>query len=165
MGIGASAILIAIGAILAFAVDYKLSGVDIAAIGWILMCVGALGIVVTLVIWAPRRPREPQEARESRESRQQRQRPAQQDEAPGSYPYPQQAQGGELVEYYAGVDAYGRERWVVGRIERREHRQDGDWLYMQPTQHGQGPRPDPAWVAADQTRTMPAYGGRDGQRR
>jgi uncharacterized membrane protein len=55
MGIGASIFLIAVGAILAFAIDYNVSGIDISVVGWILMVVGGLGLVVTLVIWAPRR--------------------------------------------------------------------------------------------------------------
>ncbi|HZC25987.1 MAG TPA: DUF6458 family protein [Actinopolymorphaceae bacterium] len=55
MGIGASIFLIAVGAILAFAIDYNVSGIDIGVVGWILMVVGGLGLVVTLVIWAPRR--------------------------------------------------------------------------------------------------------------
>ena len=55
MGIGVSVFLIAAGAILAFAVNATVSGLDIHVVGWILMLVGALGLIVTLVIWAPRR--------------------------------------------------------------------------------------------------------------
>jgi hypothetical protein len=55
MGIGASIFLLALGAILAFAVDFQISGLDINVIGWILMAVGVLGLVLTLVVWAPRR--------------------------------------------------------------------------------------------------------------
>jgi hypothetical protein len=55
MGIGASIFLLALGAILAFAVDFNISGLDINVIGWILMAVGVLGLVLTLVVWAPRR--------------------------------------------------------------------------------------------------------------
>jgi Domain of unknown function (DUF6458) len=165
MGIGASAILIAIGAILAFAVDYELSGVDIAAIGWILMIVGGLGLVVTLVIWAPRRPREPREPRERRESASQESRRRTFGRGDDAGAYPPDGRGGEMVQYYAGVDAYGRERWVVGQIERRERRQDGDWVYLRPAPQGQGNAPDPAWVAADQTRIIPTYGSQEGQRR
>ena len=55
VGIGASILLIAVGAVLAFAIDFDISGVDISVIGWILMAAGALGLVATLVIWAPRR--------------------------------------------------------------------------------------------------------------
>jgi hypothetical protein len=55
MGIGASIFLLALGAILAFAVEFDVSGLDINVIGWILMAVGVLGLVLTLVVWAPRR--------------------------------------------------------------------------------------------------------------
>jgi hypothetical protein len=50
MGIGVSVFLIAVGAILAFAVHVTASGVDLATIGWILMAVGAIGLVVALVV-------------------------------------------------------------------------------------------------------------------
>ena len=49
MGIGVSVFLIAIGAILAFAVDLSVSGLDLSTIGVILMVVGAIGLVVTMV--------------------------------------------------------------------------------------------------------------------
>jgi hypothetical protein len=55
MGIGASLVLIAIGAILAFATDWSISGIDVNLIGIILMIVGALGLVLTLLVWGPRR--------------------------------------------------------------------------------------------------------------
>ncbi|HZC26722.1 MAG TPA: DUF6458 family protein, partial [Actinopolymorphaceae bacterium] len=35
--------------------DLNVGGVDLDTIGWILVAVGVLGLVVTLVIWAPRR--------------------------------------------------------------------------------------------------------------
>ncbi len=49
MGIGVSVFLIAVGAILAFAVNVAVSGVDLAAVGWILMGVGAIGLLVALI--------------------------------------------------------------------------------------------------------------------
>ena len=55
MGIGASIFLIALGAILTFAIHATLSGVSIQTIGVILMIAGALGLIVTLTIFAPRR--------------------------------------------------------------------------------------------------------------
>ncbi|HEY8454648.1 MAG TPA: DUF6458 family protein [Actinopolymorphaceae bacterium] len=55
MGIGASILLIAVGAILAFAIEYDVQYVDLNAVGWILMVVGAIGLVITMIIWAPRR--------------------------------------------------------------------------------------------------------------
>ncbi len=55
MGIGVSVFLIAVGAILAFAVNATVSGLDINVIGYILMVVGILGLLTTLLIFAPRR--------------------------------------------------------------------------------------------------------------
>ena len=55
MGIGTSIFLIAVGAILAFAVNYDISGLDIAVIGYILMIVGVIGLIMTAFIWGPRR--------------------------------------------------------------------------------------------------------------
>jgi len=50
MGIGVSVFLIAVGAILAFAVNVTTSGVDLSTIGWILMTVGAIGLLVALAV-------------------------------------------------------------------------------------------------------------------
>ena len=60
MGLGASIFLIALGAILAFAVTYELAGVDIQVVGWILMIVGILGLIISLYYTslATRRTRE-----------------------------------------------------------------------------------------------------------
>jgi hypothetical protein len=52
VGIGISLFLVAVGAILAFAVDATVSGLDIVTVGWILMGVGALGLVLSLVFWS-----------------------------------------------------------------------------------------------------------------
>ena len=49
MGIGAGITLLAIGAILAFAVEATFSGVDIQVIGVILMICGALGLVLAML--------------------------------------------------------------------------------------------------------------------
>jgi hypothetical protein len=54
MGIGASVFLLAIGAILAFAVETTVSGVDINVIGWILMGAGVLGLFFTTLIFGRR---------------------------------------------------------------------------------------------------------------
>ena len=48
MGIGVSVFLIAIGAILAFAVNVAVSGLDLSMVGWILMAAGAIGLLVAL---------------------------------------------------------------------------------------------------------------------
>jgi Domain of unknown function (DUF6458) len=52
MGISLSIFLIAIGAILAWAVDAEVSGIDIQVAGVILVIVGALGLVISLVFWS-----------------------------------------------------------------------------------------------------------------
>ena len=58
MGIGASIGLFALGAILAFAVTTNQVGaVNLDVVGWILMLAGVVGLIATLVVWAPRRRR------------------------------------------------------------------------------------------------------------
>ena len=52
MGIGVSLILIAVGAILTWAVNATVSGLDINTIGIILMVVGAVGLVLSLMFWS-----------------------------------------------------------------------------------------------------------------
>ena len=60
MRIGSSIALIAIGAILSFAVRRDtLEAVDLTIVGYILMGVGALGLVITLIAWAAGRNRPP----------------------------------------------------------------------------------------------------------
>ena len=54
MGIGVSIFLIAVGAILAFAVEYEIGGVDIQVVGFILMVVGLVGLIMTAFIFGPR---------------------------------------------------------------------------------------------------------------
>jgi len=51
MGIPVSILLIAAGAILAFAITGTTSGVNIHAVGWILMAAGVLGLVLSLIMW------------------------------------------------------------------------------------------------------------------
>lgn len=50
MGIGVSIFLLALGAILAFAVNASVSGLDINTIGVILMVCGALGLLLTMLL-------------------------------------------------------------------------------------------------------------------
>ena len=50
MGIGISIILMAVGAVLAFAVHVTSSGFDVNTIGVILMVVGGIGLLVTLLM-------------------------------------------------------------------------------------------------------------------
>jgi Domain of unknown function (DUF6458) len=52
MGISLSILLIAVGAILTWAVSAEVSGVDITAVGVILMIVGAVGLVVSMIFWS-----------------------------------------------------------------------------------------------------------------
>ncbi|HWL65624.1 MAG TPA: DUF6458 family protein [Actinomycetota bacterium] len=52
MGIGASLFLIALGAILAFAVSFDAEGFDINTIGIILLIVGVLGGVLSMIFWS-----------------------------------------------------------------------------------------------------------------
>jgi hypothetical protein len=54
MRLGTAIVLLALGAILAFALRVDLSGIDLQLVGWILMIVGALGIVLELAVWGPR---------------------------------------------------------------------------------------------------------------
>jgi hypothetical protein len=64
MGIGASLFLIAMGAILTFAVTTDLGGIDINVVGIILMVVGGIGILLSIMFWsnfAPRRRSSPTE--------------------------------------------------------------------------------------------------------
>jgi len=55
MGIGVGIFFIAIGAILTFAVEESVQGIDLDAVGVILMIAGAIGIMLDLIIFAPRR--------------------------------------------------------------------------------------------------------------
>jgi hypothetical protein len=52
VGIGVSLILIAVGAILTWAVNTEVSGVDIQTIGVILLIVGIAGALLSLVFWS-----------------------------------------------------------------------------------------------------------------
>jgi len=52
MGIGVSIVLIAVGAVLVWAVHASVSGVDIHTIGWILLAVGAIGALLSLIFWS-----------------------------------------------------------------------------------------------------------------
>jgi len=41
-----------VGAVLAFAVNTTVSGVDIHTVGWILLIVGIVGILLSLIFWS-----------------------------------------------------------------------------------------------------------------
>ena len=52
MGLGVSIFLIAVGAVLAWAVNASVSGLELQTIGWILMIVGIVGLLLSLVFWS-----------------------------------------------------------------------------------------------------------------
>jgi len=52
MGIGVSLILIAVGAVLAWAVHASTSGFNIHTVGYILLVVGVIGILVSMMFWS-----------------------------------------------------------------------------------------------------------------
>ncbi len=52
MGIGVSLLLIAVGAVLAFAVHVTTTGFDINTVGYILLIVGAVGALISLIFWS-----------------------------------------------------------------------------------------------------------------
>jgi hypothetical protein len=52
MGLGVSIFLIAVGAILTWAVNASVSGLELQTIGVILMVVGALGLVLSMIFWS-----------------------------------------------------------------------------------------------------------------
>lgn len=55
MGIGVGVFLLAVGAILTFAVEYEVAGVNIDVVGWILMGAGLLAVLLSLLVFGPRR--------------------------------------------------------------------------------------------------------------
>ncbi|MCX5070425.1 DUF6458 family protein [Micromonospora lupini] len=75
MGIGTSIFLIALGAILTFALDASVGGINLDVVGWILMGAGVLGLIMTALIFQRRRtaivttPEQPVEYRRVEERR------------------------------------------------------------------------------------------------
>jgi len=57
MGIGTSIFLIAVGAILKFAVTASVSGIELATVGVILMIVGGIGLLISLFLLVQARDR------------------------------------------------------------------------------------------------------------
>jgi hypothetical protein len=55
MGIGVGIFLIVVGAILTFAVDASLAGLDLNVVGWILMLAGTAGLIIFFYLWHRRR--------------------------------------------------------------------------------------------------------------
>jgi Flp pilus assembly protein protease CpaA len=56
MTVGPALFLIAVGAILYFAVTAQVAGIDVQTVGLILMIVGAIGLAIGLMLMARRRP-------------------------------------------------------------------------------------------------------------
>jgi Domain of unknown function (DUF6458) len=52
MGIGVGIFLVAVGAILAFAVNATSSAVNVDAVGWILIVVGLVAVLLSLIFWS-----------------------------------------------------------------------------------------------------------------
>jgi len=52
MGISLSIFFIAIGAILTWAVSAEVSGIDVTAVGVILLIVGIIGFIASLIFWS-----------------------------------------------------------------------------------------------------------------
>jgi len=52
VGIGVSLILIAVGAVLAWAVHVSSSGFNVHTVGYILLIVGIIGALLSLVFWS-----------------------------------------------------------------------------------------------------------------
>jgi hypothetical protein len=55
VGIGGSIFLIALGAILAFAVDVEMGWLNLSVVGWVLMLAGVVGLIMTAYLWRGRR--------------------------------------------------------------------------------------------------------------
>jgi hypothetical protein len=53
MGLGVGIFLLAVGAVLAFAIHVTTNGaINVQVVGYILMAAGALGIVLSMVFWS-----------------------------------------------------------------------------------------------------------------
>jgi hypothetical protein len=52
MGVGVSLILIAAGAVLAWAVDVSTSGFNLNTVGYILLIVGIIGLLLSMIFWS-----------------------------------------------------------------------------------------------------------------
>jgi hypothetical protein len=52
MGVGVSLLLIAAGAILAWAVEVSASGFNVNTVGYILLVVGIIGLLLSLIFWS-----------------------------------------------------------------------------------------------------------------
>jgi uncharacterized protein DUF6458 len=55
VGIGASIFMLAVGAIITFALDVRVGWLNLDVVGWVLMAAGAVGLVLTMTIYGSRR--------------------------------------------------------------------------------------------------------------
>jgi hypothetical protein len=58
MAIAISLLLVAVGAILVWAVNASVSGVELDVVGWILIVVGSFGVLASLLLRIPERRRD-----------------------------------------------------------------------------------------------------------
>jgi hypothetical protein len=63
MGIGSSIFLLAVGAILTFAVGNQVDFINLVIVGWILMGLGIVGLIASMVMFGPRKTRRVSESR------------------------------------------------------------------------------------------------------
>jgi hypothetical protein len=52
MGIGISIVLVAVGAVLTFALEREAEGINLDTVGIIMMIVGSIGLVVSMLFWS-----------------------------------------------------------------------------------------------------------------
>jgi hypothetical protein len=52
MGIGISVFLVAVGAVLTFAVEVEAQGINLNTVGVILMVVGGIGLLISMLFWS-----------------------------------------------------------------------------------------------------------------
>jgi hypothetical protein len=69
VGIGVSIFLVAVGAVLTFALEADAEGINLDTVGIILMIAGIVGLFLTMVVWGSWRDRSPDRTvvREERE--------------------------------------------------------------------------------------------------
>ena len=56
MGIGVSVVLMAVGAVMTFALEANLEGIDLDTVGIILMIAGAVGLLLSMLFWRDAAP-------------------------------------------------------------------------------------------------------------
>ena len=55
MGIGAAIFMMAVGAIITFALEIRVGWLDLDVVGWVLMVAGAVALILTMTVWSSRR--------------------------------------------------------------------------------------------------------------